>query len=154
MELIRKYNNASVSAWFMCLVALSGLFFISQVCHAEISTDAYCQLTLESLQQQIQQTQDLISIVNQYKDDSVTLNQQLEAKRAEFDEARESLYSSYGITAQAFVTYMDRNSAAVKAYLQAHPDINQQINDLSAQLNTLMEQEDALMAPDSTDQTK
>ncbi len=121
--------------------------FPLSVAIAEISIGSYCDLSVASLQQQIQQTQDLISIIDQYKNDPSTLNQQLEAKRAEFDQAKDELYSSYGTTAEEFVTYMGKNGDAVKAYLEAHPDIKQQIDDLSAQLQSLMEQEEALMAP-------
>jgi cell division septum initiation protein DivIVA len=43
------------------------------------------------------------------------------------------------------VTYMNRNGKAVEDYLEENPDIKQRIDDLSAELNALMEQEEALM---------
>lgn len=77
------------------------------------------------------------------------MNQQLEIKRAEFDQAKEALYSSFDTTADEYVNYMSKNGAKVKAYLDANPDIKEQIDDLSAQLNALMEEEESLMGAGS-----
>ena len=96
------------------------------------------------MQQQIPQTQELISIVQENKNNPEALESLLVAKRAEFDLAREALYSSYGTSAQEFVTYINRNGKSVKAYLEANQNIKQQIDNLAAQLNILMEEEDAL----------
>ncbi len=41
-------------------------------------------------------------------------------------------------------TYMGRNGRAVNAYLEANPDVKQQIDDLSAQINALMEEYETL----------
>lgn len=111
---------------------------------AEISVESYCQITILTMKERIPQTQALIAIVNQYKDQPETLKQQLDAKRAEFDQKIESLYHSYGTTAEEFVTYMNRNGKMVNAYLKSNPDIKQQIDELSEQLDMLLEQEGAL----------
>ncbi len=39
---------------------------------------------------------------------------------------------------------MGKNERAVNAYLEANPDIKQQIDDLSAQVNSLMEEYESL----------
>ena len=135
------------------LFTILTIFFRADNINAEISVDSYCQLTIQAIQQQIPQVQELIALVNQFKDDPVTLDQQLETKRAEFDQSREFLYNSYGTTAQEFVTYMNRNKKAVDEYLSVNSDINQQINDLSSELNVLLEEEDELrQSLESTDE--
>lgn len=128
------------------IVILLGISFDPLSGLAEISVDSYCQLTIQSLKQQLPITQEIISIVKQYQNDPSTMEDQLRLKRAELEDARLALYDSFGTTADEYVAYMSSNSRAVEAYLDANPEIRQQIEDLSAQLKELMVQEDELMA--------
>jgi cell division septum initiation protein DivIVA len=111
---------------------------------AEISADSYCQLTIQSMQQEVSNLQKLIALANKYKDDPETLARQEEIKRVEFDQAKNALFSSFGTTDEEYVTYMGKNGRAVNAYLDASPDIKQQIDDLSAQVNSLLEEYESL----------
>jgi outer membrane murein-binding lipoprotein Lpp len=129
---------------------LSGILltFSSQVCLADISIDSYCQVVVQSMQQEVSNMQELIAIINQYKDDHDTLAQQIEALQAQFDQARNDLYFSFGTTADEYVFYMGKNAKEINSYLEANPDIKQQIDNLSTQLYELTEQEQALMGGD------
>ena len=111
---VKKISNFVTLAFF--LIAVFGLIANPQLSFAEISVDSYCQLTIQSLEQQIPQTQELISIVNQYKDNPETLNQQLQIKRTEYDSAKEALYSSFDTTAEEYVNYMSKNGAKAVSY--------------------------------------
>lgn len=125
------------------LVAVFGLILISpQASLSEISVDSYCQLTIQSMQKEITNMQELIALANQYQDDPETLAWQLEIKRAEFDQSKEALYSSFGTTAEEYVMYMGKNSKAVEEFLGENPDTKQQIDNLSVQINSLMEEEE------------
>lgn len=123
---------------------ISGITFNPSISSAEMTVDSYCQLTIESMQQDISNYQELIALVNQYSNDPETLAQQEEIKRTEFDEDRDTLYSSYGTTADEYVLYMGKNGKAVNEYLEANTDVKQQIDDLSAQVNSLMEEYETL----------
>jgi hypothetical protein len=125
-------------------LAVFGLVFSPEAGLAEISVDSYCQLAVQSLQQDVSNFQELIELVNQYKDDRKTLNQQEEIKKAEFAQAKEALFSSFGITDTEYAMYMGENGGAVNAYLEANPDIKQQIDDLSAQVGSLLEEYESL----------
>lgn len=125
-------------------IAVFGLTFSPQFGCAEISVDSYCQLSVQSMQQEISNFQALNSLANQYKDDPQALSQQEEVKRAECDQVKGALYSSFGITAEEYVTYMGKNGRAVNAYLDANPDIKQQMDDLSVQIRALMEEYESL----------
>ena len=57
---------------------------------AEISIDSYYQLAVQSLQQNISNFEELIALVNQYKDDREALNEQEKIKRLEFDQTKEA----------------------------------------------------------------
>lgn len=128
------------------VVSLFGLSFTPVTGLAGISVDTYCEMTIQTLSQQLPITQEIISIVEQYQNEPSTMEDQLTVKRAELENARIALYNSYGTTADEYVGYMSSNSKAVEAYLDANPEIRQQIEDLSAQLKELMVQEDKLMA--------
>ncbi|BBO87538.1 hypothetical protein [Desulfosarcina ovata] len=117
---------------------------IPLIVSANITVDAYCQLSIQCMQQEVINFQELIALVNQYQDDRETLNQQEELKKVEFAQARDTLFSSYGITNTEYGTYMGYNSQAVIKYLEDNPEIKQQIDELSAQANSLMEQYETL----------
>jgi outer membrane murein-binding lipoprotein Lpp len=139
---IRQTGKLITRALFSIVVF--GLVLSPQLVLAEISVDSYCQLAVQSLQQDVSNFQELIALVNQYKDDRETLNQQEEIKKAEFAQAKEALFSSFGITDTEYAMYMGKNRRAVEAYLEANPDIKQQIDDLSAQVGSLLEEYESL----------
>ena len=118
-------------------ILFCGLVLSPQLALGEISVDSYCQLAVRSLQQDVSNFQELIALVNQYKDDRKTLNQQEEIKKAEFAQAKEALFSSFGITDTEYAMYMGKNGRAVNKYLDTNLDIKQQADDLSTQVGSL-----------------
>ncbi len=142
--LIRKTIKINFLMSVLFFLIISGIAFNPSVSSAEISVDSYCQLTIRIMNDDISNFQELIALVNQYGDDPETLAQQEAIKQAEFNQAREALLSSYGTTDKEYVLYMGKNERAVNVYLEANPDIKQQIDDLSAQVNSLMEEYESL----------
>lgn len=138
---------SKLSGSLMMVLVLAGVLVLTcnpRVSLAETSVESYCQLAVQSLQQDVSNFQELIALVNQYKDDRETLNEQEEIKKAEFEQAKEALFSSFGITDTEYAMYMGENGRAVNAYLDANPDIKQQIDDLSAQAGSLLEEYESL----------
>ena len=136
MQIISKLSGS-----VMIVLVLAGFLALTvnpRISSAEISVDSYCQLAVQSLQQDVSNFEELIALVNQYKDDRKTLNEQEEIKKAEFAQAKEALFSSFGITDTEYAMYMGENGRAVNAYLEANPDVKQQIDDLSAQVGSLL----------------
>ena len=125
-------------------ILFCGLVLSPQLALGEISVDSYCQLAVRSLQQDVSNFQELIALVNQYKDDRKTLNQQEEIKKAEFAQAKEALFSSFGITDTEYAMYMGKNGRAVNKYLDTNLDIKQQADDLSTQVGLLLEEYESL----------
>ena len=147
MEFKRKFKNITiVSSWFLFLVSICGFVFLPRISCADISTDAYCQLIIQSMQGEISNLQELISLVDQYANDPVAFAQQEILKQREFEQQKTQLFSAFGTTAGEYATYMNTNSEKVHAYLAAHPDIKQQIDALSAKVNSLLEQYEAKKA--------
>ena len=142
MQIISKLSGS-----LMIVLVLAGVLALTvnpRISSAEISVDSYCQLAVQSLQQDVSNFEELIALVNQYKDDRETLNEREEIKKAEFAQAKEALFSSFGITDTEYAMYMGENGRAVNAYLEANPDMKQQIDDLSAQVGSLLEEYEAL----------
>ena len=73
-----------------------------------------------------------------------------EIKKVEFAQARDALFSSFGITDTEYGTYMGKNGAAVNKYLAENAAIRQEIADLKIQINTLMEQYEILKGMEET----
>ena len=142
MQIISKLSGS-----LMIVLVLAGVLALTvnpRISSAEIPADSYCQLAVQSLQQDVSNFQELIALVNQYKNAREALNQQEEIKRAEFDQAKQALFSSFGITDTEYAMYMGENGRAVNAYLEANPSVKQQIDDLSAQVGSLLEEYEAL----------
>jgi hypothetical protein len=139
MDNKRNLKNINCSIILM-IFAFAFLGFISnpQPCSADISPDSYCQLVIQVMQKEISNIQELTALANQYKDDPEVLAQQEEIKRAAFDQAKSTLFSSFETTAEEYVTYMGKNGQAVNAYLEENQDIKQQIDSLSDQIKSLM----------------
>ncbi len=138
LKKIIKHNSSLI-------VSLSFVIFFSFACNpqisfAEIPVDSYCQLTIQSMQREISNFQELISLVNQYQNDPVPLEHQEKIKRIQFDQEKNALFSSFGTTAEEYVTYMGKKGREVEAYLEENQDKKQQIDDLSSQINALMDQ--------------
>jgi len=116
----------------LLFISIFGLTFSPDIGLADIPVESYCELTIQSMQQEIPQLQELIALANQYSGDPQTLAQQEEIKRAEFDQAKEALFSSFGVTAKEYVTYMGKNGRSVNAYLDGNLAVKQKIDDLAA----------------------
>ena len=125
-------------------VAFQVAVLAPQVGFADITVEQYCNLSVDCLQQEVANFQELIALVNQYGDDRETLNQLEEIKKAEFSREKEELFSSYGITDEQYGTYMGANGHEVGKYLEHNPSVKQQIDDLSAQASYLMDQYEIL----------
>jgi len=139
---VSKFNMRQILVLF--LITAFGLTFSPDIGFADISVDSYCELTIQSMEQEIPQLQELIALANQYSGDPQTLAQQEEIKRAEFDQAKEALFSSFGVTAEEYVTYMGKNGRAVNAYLDANLAVKQEIDDLAAQIDSLLQEYESL----------
>ncbi|MBN1930911.1 MAG: hypothetical protein JW786_04795 [Desulfobacterales bacterium] len=125
-------------------IAIFCVFSFPVCSFANITVKFYCQLSIQLMQQENSNFQELIALVNQYHDDRETLNQLEEIKKVEFAQARDAIFSSYGITDTEYGTYMGANGHAVNKYLDENPSIKHQIDDLSVQVNSLMEQYETL----------
>ena len=68
---IRQTGKLVTMALFSIVVF--GLVFSPQLALAEISVDSYRQLSIQSMQQEISNFEQLIALANQYKDDPETL---------------------------------------------------------------------------------
>jgi hypothetical protein len=129
---IFKLNFSLTIVYFFIIFFLP--FINSQISFAEISVDSYCQLSIQSLQQDIANFQELISLANQYKVDPERFQQLEKVKQIEFKNTKEALFNLNGTTTNEYVTYMGKNQPQVNTYLIDYPDVKKQIDDLSGQV--------------------
>ncbi len=132
---------------------LSFLFFVlilvvivPRISQADIAIDTYCQLTIKAMQSQVSNFHELMSLVDQYGSDPVAFAQQETQKQQEFEEEQERLFESYGTSSNEYVAYMGKHGKEVEEYLADHPDIKQRVDELSAQVNSLLDQYEAKKA--------
>ncbi|MBU1487377.1 hypothetical protein KKH56_04935 [bacterium] len=136
MQIKKIFKSNGSLMRFLFFVAVFGFVSIPRSSFAELSVDPYCQLVIESMGQVVSNFQELIPIASQYKGDPEALAGKEEIKRAEFEQVWEDLYASYQTTPEEYIMYMGKHSREVKAYLKAHPEIQQQIDDLALQVNS------------------
>ncbi len=142
MKKIFELNSNLITV--LLFIVIYGFASNPQFSLAEISADSYCQLIVQSMQKEISNLQELTALTNQYIGDPQTLAQQEEIKRTEFDQAKNALFSSFGTTAEEYVLYMGVHKQEVDKYLEDNPGVKQQIESLSAQLNSVMEEYESL----------
>ena len=73
MQIISKLSGS-----LMTVLVLAGVLAVTvnpRISLAEISADSYCQVAVQSLQQNVSNFEELIALVNQYKDNREALNQ-------------------------------------------------------------------------------
>lgn len=120
------------------LIIISVFLFIINIASAELLINTYCQLCINIMQLEASNLQELISIKNQYQDDPDTLIRQIAIKKAEYKQNRDALFSSFGITENEYALYKGEHEREVTVYLEDNPDIKQQIDDLSSQVHTFL----------------
>lgn len=138
------FNLTNILMGVLFVVVILGFTSDPQISFADISVDSYCQLTVQCMQKEISNLQELIALTNQYIGDPQTLAQQEEIKKAEFDQKKTALFSSFGTTAEEYVLYMGVHKQAVDKYMEDNQGVKQQIESLSAQINSLIEEYEAL----------
>ena len=136
-------NKYSRLKYFFALLAI-GIFFLPITSTAETAVSSYCQLSIQSLQQQVANFQELIALANQYSDDPDGFAAAETAKQAEFEENTNTLFTSFGITPQEYALYMGQHKNEVETYWQENQALKQQLDDLSAQAMTLMTEYESL----------
>ena len=87
---------------------------------------------------------ELIAIAQQYFDNKEAFLEQEKIKNQEFEIKRETLFKSYDTTAEKYVSFLSKNERAVKEYLDDHPDIEDTLEKLSEDVNSLLDQYESL----------
>jgi hypothetical protein len=143
---MQTFKNVQKNKLILLLNLLVVLIYTctSTIASAEISVDSYCQLTIQSMQQEASNLQELLSIANQYVNNQNELIRQEQIKKADFEKKKIALYSSFGTSADDYVLYMGGHSAEVNEYFKNNPDIKQQIDSLTAQINSLLAQYESI----------
>ncbi len=111
---------------------------------AEISVESYCQLTIESMRQEVSNVQVLIALIDQYKNNPKLFLTKEKEKKIEFDQARQQLYASRQTNDEEYAKYMGEHSAEVNTCLANNPDKAQELKALAAQVDALLKQYEAL----------
>lgn len=139
---IIRFNHCLIIILF--IITIFGFASNPQISFAEISVDSYCQLSIQSLQQEVKNFQELIGIANQYKNDPERFYQLEKVKQIEFKNTKDALFASFGTTSQEYIVYMGENQQKVDTYLIDNPDIKQQIDDLAGQVRALLQEYETL----------
>ena len=149
----KEHNILKVTPLNCCLTLLAiGLFLHPLTSFAEVTVGSYCQLSIQSIQQQVTNFQELITLANQYSDDPDAFAAAEAAKQAEFKENTDTLMASFGMTPQEYVLYMGKHKNEVETYWNDNPTLKQQLDDLSAQAMVLITEFEALkVAPQAKD---
>jgi len=126
------------------VITTFGVILSSRTVLADITVDSYCQLTIQTMQQETNNLQSLVNLYNQYKNDPNEFIRQEAIKKAEFEQARNALYTSFGTTADEYALYMGEHSQEVNEFLKSNANIKQQIDSLSSQIKELLSQYESL----------
>lgn len=110
----------------------------------ELEVPNYCLLAVANAKQELVNLNELIVLAQDYSDEPNTFLEQERIKRKEFDDGKQTLFESFDTTTHEYITFMGENPKAVEKYLAGYPHIKQAIDDFSNQVNTLLEEYEAL----------
>ncbi len=113
-------------------------------CHAELTAESYCDLTVESIKQEINSLNEFIALAQQYSNNKDAFLEQESLKKQELDSQKEALFSSFNTTADEYIAFMGKNEKALNEYFNVRPDIKQKIDSLANQIKPLLEQYESL----------
>lgn len=116
----------------------------ASVAFAETTVPSFCQLSMQNLEQEVANFQELIALVTLHREDPEAFARQEEIRQAAYEQAKTDLFSANEMTDEAFVLYMGKNGREVEAYLDGDPALKARIGELSGQVLSLMEQFEAL----------
>lgn len=111
---------------------------------AELTVDSFCNLAIDSMKQEIANLNESIAFVQQFSGNKEAFLEQEGIKKQETDAEKVSLFGSFNTTAEEYVTFAGKNEKAVKDYLNVRPDIKQEIESLSQQVNALLDEYESL----------
>ena len=111
---------------------------------AELSVASYCELAIKKLEQQAKQFRDLIDLCVQYKNERNKLIQEESILKGRYDLARALLFSSYGTTADEYVSYRGKHSLEVERYLKTQTFVQHRIESLSNEVRSLFDKYESL----------
>lgn len=111
-----------------------------------LKVPSYCLTSIAVVRQELGSLNELIALAQQYSNDPNTFLQQEQLKRKEFDRNKEVLLASFGTTTGDYIAFMGKNKQQFEQYLNNHPGVKQTIDNLTGQLNALLEKYETLRA--------
>jgi hypothetical protein len=138
-------KNLTIKIFLLFILAFGLLLsFHTTYAGAELSVEAYCQVCVKSMQQEVANIQELILLVKQYKNDPALLAEKEKVKQEEFEQAKASLFDSFGVNTFQYITYMGKHEQEVNTYLEKHLDIKGQIENTSNKVKALIDEYETL----------
>ncbi len=129
------------------LLFITGILFFPGTSFTEVSVSSYCELSTQSIQEQVSNFQELIALANQYSNDPDSFATVEAAKQAEFEEKANTLMVSFGMTTQEYVLYMGKYKKEVEAYWNDNPTLKEQLDELAAEAFALMTEGTKALSP-------
>lgn len=123
---------------------LIGAIYASLTQAADMTSYAYVELTKQSMEQKIQDLNQLIGAITGYTAEPEAWLAEEEQMTAVFDSRLSTLYDSFGVTAEQFLLFYSNNQEDVEGYLDVHADDRQVIDQLGADVTALLNQYEQL----------
>ncbi len=137
-------NNQYSKQFLAVIFAIIFTLILHIPCHAELTAESYCDLTAESISQEISNLNEFIALAQQYANNKDAFLEQEGLKKQELDSQKEALFSSFNTTADEYIAFRGKNEKAINEYFNARPDIKQKIDSLAKQIKPLLEQYESL----------
>lgn len=147
---IFKYSARSVESVWRRLTAASILLLLLGFgvvgSASALTVEEYCNLSRDLMALSVQEWQEKERVVNEKRDASKDdLYTDLKVVESSFRIAREQLYEDYATTNQEYLGFMSVNGKAIRSYLGRNPDLMNQINGFSAEVNNLADKVEFVM---------
>ena len=134
-------KTMKISKWISAITSIViGAIFAGLVQAADITPYAYVELSKQSMEQKTQDLNQLIGAISGYTAGPDAWLAEEAQMTAVFDSRLDTLYDSYGVTAEQYLLYYSNNKEDVENYLDVHTDERQVIDQLGVDATLLLNQ--------------
>jgi hypothetical protein len=113
----------------------------------ELTVEDYCRLTISLMQRSVEEWQERVPVAEKTRTDRKKLASALQAVTKKYQDQRTEEYQRFGFDLQTCLHYATDHKTEIEGYLEDNPEVQQAINDLKKQIDTLIQQFESAASP-------
>jgi hypothetical protein len=113
----------------------------------EPTVEDYCRLTISLMQRSVEEWQERVPVAEKTKTDRKKLASALQAVTKKYQDQRAEEYQRFGFDLKTYLHYTTDHKTEIEGYLEDNPEVQQAIDDLKKQIDSLIQRFEAAASP-------